>query len=748
MSDESDSEILKIRQQELRECIGGSSLGCSSCCAECAGCFPASKISHEVDHDQKFSSTEQRNKRWKRFMGCGSSSRKAAMGKTEKTIKAAILIQRWYRRYKARLEARRKATWCIFQSIEYAGEQDQFKLYNFFNSMVEQFSSDDQQSQLLKLFGETQQRSLTATATPFDLRKEEETLKFADPSKITVDPRYDGPVLQFPINKTQVKALITAFKSNKTIHERYLLELLHHARSHLIKLPNINRVSTSVTKQVTICGDLHGQLNDLFVIIHKNGLPSDDNPYIFNGDFVDRGNNSIEVITLLLAFLLDTSCKVYLNRGNHEDHAMNIRYGFTKEVMRKYKENAAKVIAMFNEIFCSLPLATIVDQKVLVVHGGISEHVDLRFIETIDRKKYVSILRPPAFESGMISPKQGMKMKDLEEWQQIVDILWSDPRAVNGMVFNTFRGGGCYFGPDVTNRVLARHSLQLLIRSHQCKEDGYEYTHGGKVLTVFSASNYYDEESNKGAYVKLMRQKSTDEMPICHVVQFIAQSKQGRRFTITERTSYLESSALGSVKQRILANRSALESKFLAYDPDRTGKLTQLYIILLNISTPLKWQTGNQKRKITSKQWFAALESVMGIDVPWRILKTKLVVGEGQDVLWETTFQDKRLGFKNDEQIGEPSVTESLYRNKEILETIFRAFDKDNSGHLSMTEFTEACQLLVKHANLTLTQNQIRDIATSLDLNKDGQIDFNEFLEAFRIVDNETHQGGFGRRLS
>lgn len=83
-------------------------------------------------------------------------------------------------------------------------------------------------------------------------------------------------------------------------------------------------------------------------------------------------------------------------------------------------------------------------------------------------------------------------------------------------------------------------------------------------------------------------------------------------------------------------------------------------------------------------------------------------------------------------------MTESLYRNKEILETIFRAFDKDNSGHLSMAEFSEACQLLVKHANITLTQNQIRDIATSLDLNKDGMIDFNEFLEAFRIVDTET----------
>ena len=88
-----------------------------------------------------------------------------------------------------------------------------------------------------------------------------------------------------------------------------------------------------------------------------------------------------------------------------------------------------------------------------------------------------------------------------------------------------------------------------------------------------------------------------------------------------------------------------------------------------------------------------------------------------------------------------PTVTESLYRHKEVLETIFRTFDKDSSGCLSMAEFSEACQILTRHAGLSLQPEQISDIARSLDLNHDGHIDFNEFLEAFRIVDSQERRG-------
>lgn len=64
---------------------------------------------------------------------------------------------------------------------------------------------------------------------------------------------------------------------------------------------------------------------------------------------------------------------------------------------------------------------------------------------------------------------------------QVFDVLWSDPQATEGCSPNTLRGAGTYFGPDVTEDFLSRNDLRLLVRSHECKLEGYEVAHNSKV---------------------------------------------------------------------------------------------------------------------------------------------------------------------------------------------------------------------------------------------------------------------------
>ncbi|XP_064609574.1 serine/threonine-protein phosphatase with EF-hands 2-like [Liolophura sinensis] len=639
-------------------------------------------------------------------MGCGlSSGGSSEMKKSEKAMKSAILIQRWYRQYRARLEARRRYTWNIFQSIEYAGEQNQLKLYNFFTEMLVHLSPGaGGESKLVNAFSLTCRKPSVCKQDSLAL-EDEELLDLTDPKPIEIEPSYSGPHIEFPLTQAHIQRLIAAFKKKQLLHAKYLLQLLHEARKRLKLLKNISHASSSIAKQVTVCGDLHGKLDDLIMVFYKNGLPAVDNPYVFNGDFVDRGPSSVEVSSVLFACFLVNPNEVYLNRGNHEDHIMNLRYGFIKEIMGKYKRHATKIIKLFEDVFSWLPLATLIDSKVLVAHGGISDKIDLEYLAKIDRHKYLSALRPPVTETFSHASSNEI---DLVEWRQILDILWSDPRHQKGCKPNTFRGGGSYFGPDITEQILTKHNLQLLIRSHECKPDGYEYTHNGKVLTIFSASNYYEIGSNKGAYVKL---QEPDLQP--HIVQYMASRRiEKRKITLTERISMVEASALRDLREKIISSKSELMKQFESYDEEKTGK-------------------------IHSSVWCSCMENILEMDLPWRTLRTKLVKSDTNHnmVIYETTFEQFKIQHKFTE--NGPTVTETLYKNKDSLETIFRLIDKDNSGYITMDEFSDACSILSQHIGLPIKKEEVADLARSIDINKDGKIDFNEFLEAFRLVDME-----------
>uniref|UniRef100_A0A8P4K4P7 Serine/threonine-protein phosphatase n=1 Tax=Dicentrarchus labrax TaxID=13489 RepID=A0A8P4K4P7_DICLA len=579
-------------------------------------------------------------------------------------MKAAVLIQRWYRRYMARLEMRRRYTWNIFQSIEYAGEQDQLQLSSFFSFMLDNFTQlngngPDLISQLLD--------------PVVDPWLDKETCY----NLIAVPESYTGPRLSFPLSVSDTNTLLGAFKEQQTLHARYVLQLLYETKKLLKQMPNIIHLSTSYTKEITICGDLHGRLDDLLLIFYKNGLPSAETPYVFNGDFVDRGKKSVEVVMLLFAYLLLYPDYMHLNRGNHEDHIMNLRYGFTKEVMLKYKTHGREILQLFQDVFSLLPVATVIDGKILIVHGGISDQTDLDFLSTIERHKV----------SGS---KQSFT---------IVDILWSDPKTQEGCSANTFRGGGCYFGPDITQRLLLQHGLQLLIRSHECKQEGYELCHGGQVITIFSASNYYEEGSNRGAYIKVGREL----VPRFYQYQV---SRTTRKLTLTQRYNRsAEGSALRALKEKLFTHRSELMSGFQQYDQNNTGC-------------------------VSVSEWAQVLESVLRLDLPWRTLRPHL-----SSVV---TISFLLFSFQ-----VTPNLAETLFRYRTDIGIIFNIIDKDHSGLISIEEFRHTWRLFSAHLGVDIDDRAIDDLARSIDFNKDGSIDFTEFLEAFRVVhklDNKDQQ--------
>ncbi|XP_037959604.1 serine/threonine-protein phosphatase rdgC-like [Teleopsis dalmanni] len=290
------------------------------------------------------------------------------------TIKSALLIQAWYRRYKARLEMKKRCTWNIFQNLEYAKENDQIELFNFFVALLKHYQH-----------GSPSIRS-TSILTKSSLIDESEDQNV----KLSEDPNYVGPQLKFPLIAKDVNNLIDLFrkKKNNQLDAKNVNRLLTEAISRLKRLPNINQASTVLSKQITIVGDLHGKLDDLLVILYKNGLPCAENPYVFNGDFVDRGKKSMEVFLLLIAFFLAFPGGVYLNRGNHEDSVMNGRYGFTKEVVLKYGNNAEALLKTIDEVYSWLPLGTIINNAIFVVHGGISDKTNLNTIKSLNREKW------------------------------------------------------------------------------------------------------------------------------------------------------------------------------------------------------------------------------------------------------------------------------------------------------------------------------------------------------------------------
>jgi len=176
------------------------------------------------------------------------------------------------------------------------------------------------------------------------------------------------------------------------------------------------------------------------------GFPPQAN-YLFLGDYVDRGKQSLETILLLLCYKIKFPENFFLLRGNHECanvtrgksllyKQLMVVYGFYDECKRRTNIKTWKT---FIDVFNTLPIASIVASKIFCVHGGLSP--SLKSMDDIRR-----IQRPT----------------DVPDYGLLNDLVWSDPSDTAIDWEDNERGVSFCYGKSVINAFLATHVSNLL----------------------------------------------------------------------------------------------------------------------------------------------------------------------------------------------------------------------------------------------------------------------------------------------
>jgi len=271
-----------------------------------------------------------------------------------------------------------------------------------------------------------------------------------------------------------VDACIATLKKGETVSERDLRQLCQYVGELLMEESNVQ----PILSPVTIVGDVHGQFFDLLNIFEGVGGWPPQTSYIFLGDFVDRGHNSVETLSLLLCLKLKYPAHITLLRGNHESRQITQVYGFYDECLRKYGN--ASVWRYCVQCFDCFGLAALIDERVLCVHGGLSPDVrTLDQVRAIDRNQEI--------------PHEGA----------FNDLVWSDPEDIPGSWQLSPRGAGYLFGKRVTDEFHEVNNLQFMARAHQLVMEGRKYHFDKRLVTVWSAPNYCYRCGNIAAVLEI-----------------------------------------------------------------------------------------------------------------------------------------------------------------------------------------------------------------------------------------------------
>ena len=280
---------------------------------------------------------------------------------------------------------------------------------------------------------------------------------------------------------------ITAFASRKkqlilpTIPSKFVMELTDEVTNIIRNEPSLLELKSPIS----VVGDLHGHLLDLFRILKSLGSP-EARQYLFLGDIVDRGEFSVETIILVFIMKVVWPKNVYIIRGNHEFGYLCSQCGFFSQISECYGD--IKIFRNFLKSFSYLPLGATIDEKTLCIHGGLSPS----FYSVLQIK---SIQRP---------------FDNFGEDDVIDGILWSDPCTTVANFEDSPRGTGYFFGNEATEEFVKCNKLKYIVRGHECVPEGTAIAFG-TVVTVFSASHYCGIVNNNAAVLNFKSDFSFDK---------------------------------------------------------------------------------------------------------------------------------------------------------------------------------------------------------------------------------------------
>ncbi|KAK8837739.1 hypothetical protein M9Y10_036274 [Tritrichomonas musculus] len=264
------------------------------------------------------------------------------------------------------------------------------------------------------------------------------------------------------------------------VTQQMLVMICHIAKETFLKdMPLVK-----IDPPVLVVGDIHGEFYNLLRIFDQNGKPPD-HQYLFLGDYVDRGNQSIETVTLLFIYKILYPEHIFLLRGNHESPEVNENYGFKSECASRYSPRLWNV---FNDTFSVLPIAAIIGSKIFATHAGISPKIEkLDFFDSMERT-----------------------VSNIAGSGPIEDLVWSDPDSSIDDWKDNPRGNSYLFGPSQIHKFLDDNDLEVLVRAHQNVPGGFEFPFEPDrcVVTIYSIPTPGDPVGSDGAVLQIDKEFS------------------------------------------------------------------------------------------------------------------------------------------------------------------------------------------------------------------------------------------------